>query len=55
MTRNITSSPKGNIGENTVIEDVEYDVDELHDSYFVKATTGVFYKIDYGNAGVLPS
>ena len=54
MTGNILSSSKGKTGNKTVIEDVEYDVDELPDSYFAKAAAGVFDKIDNGKAGVLP-
>ena len=42
-------------GENTVMEDVEYDVDEITDSDFSKATARVFDKIDNGKDGVLPS
>ena len=34
MTGNIPSSSKGRTGEETVIEDVEDDVDELPDSDF---------------------
>ena len=41
-------------GENTVMEDVEYDVDEITDSDFSKATARVFDKIDNGKAAVLP-
>ena len=34
MTGNIPPSSKGKTGKTTVIEDVEYDVDELPDSNF---------------------
>ena len=36
MSGNITSSSKVKTGENTVMEDVEYEVDELPDLYFSK-------------------
>ena len=55
MTGIITSSSKFNIGKNTVMEDMEDDVDELPDSYFSKAAAIVFDKIDNGKNGVLPS
>ena len=54
MTVNIPSSNKGKIGKNNVIEDVEDDVDELPDSYFSKAASRVFDKIDHGKYGFLP-
>ena len=38
-----------------MIEDVEYDVDELPYSYFSKAAARVFDRIDNGKDGVLPS
>ena len=38
-----------------MIEDVEDYVDELPDSYFSKATTIIFDKIDNGKDAVLPS
>ena len=44
MTGNIPSSYKGNRGERTVIEDVEYGIDELPDSYVAKANARVFDK-----------
>ena len=37
-----------------MIKYVEYDVDELPDSYFAKAAAGLFDKIDNGKAGVIP-
>ena len=55
MTSNIPSSSKGKTGKKTVIEYVEDYVDELPYSYFSKATTRVFDKIDNGKDGVLPS
>ena len=54
MTGNFPSSSKGKKGEKTVIEDVEYYVDELSDSDISKAVAIIFYKIDHGKAGVLP-
>ena len=54
MTGNIPSSSKGRTGEETVIEDVEDDVDELPDSDFSQATTRVFDKIYNGKDGILP-
>ena len=42
MTGNIHSSSKGKTGEKTVIEYVEYDVDELPDSDFAKSSARVF-------------
>ena len=47
-------SSKGKTGKKTVIEDVEYDVEELTDSYFSKSATRVSGKIDHGKAGVFP-
>ena len=43
----------GKTGKNTVIEDVEFDVDEIHDSDFSKAVVRVFDKIYNGKSGVL--
>ena len=40
--------------KNTVIEDVEYDVDKITDSDFSKASAGVLDEINNGKAGVLP-
>ena len=54
MTGNIPSSSKGKTGKNTVIEDVEDDIDELPDSYYAKAAGRVFDEIGHGKAGVLP-
>ena len=54
MTGNIPLSSKFNTGENTVKEDVEYDIDELPDSYISKSAARVFDKIDHRKAGVLP-
>ena len=53
MTGYIPSSSKGKTDKNTVIEDVEDDVDELPDSDFSKSAARVFDKIDNGKAGVL--
>ena len=53
MTGNIPSSSKGKTGKQTVIEDVEDDVDERPDSDFSKAAARVFDIIDNGKAGVL--
>ena len=50
MTGNITKSYQGKTAKNTVIEDVEYDVYELTDSDFSKATVGIFDKIDNSKA-----
>ena len=55
MTGNIPSSSKGKTGKQTVIEDVEDDVNELPDSDFSKAAAREFYKIYNGKDGVLPS
>ena len=33
---------------------MEDDVDEVPDSYFDRATAGVFDRIDNGKAGVIP-
>ena len=54
MTGIISSSYKYKTGKNTVIEDVEDDVDELLDSYFDKSVTRVFDEIYNGKNGVLP-
>ena len=54
MTGNIPLSYNVKIGKKTVIEDVDDDVDKLPDSYFVKAATRVYYKIDNVNDDVLP-
>ena len=40
--------------KKTLIEDVEYDLDELPDSDFAKATARLFDKIDHGKYGFLP-
>ena len=55
MTCHIPSSSKGKTGKKTAIEDVEDDIDELPDSYFFRATVRLFYEIDNGKAGLLPS
>ena len=55
VTGNIPSSYKGKIGKNTVIEDVEDDIDELPDSYFSKSSARVFHEIYHGKYGVLTS
>ena len=55
MTGNIPSSSKGKTGKNTVIESVEDSVDKFPDSYFSKAATRVFNKIDNGKDGIIPS
>ena len=52
---NITSSSKGKTGGKTVIEDVEYDVDELPDSDLSKSATIVFDETDNGKTGALLS
>ena len=44
MTGNTTLSYKGKTGENTVIKDVEYDVDELPSSDYSKTAARVFDK-----------
>ena len=54
MTGNINLSSKGITGENTVIDDVEDDLDELSDSGFSKSATRVFDIIYNGKDGVLP-
>ena len=54
MTGNITPSYKSKTAEKTLIEEVEDDVYEPPHSYFSKASTIVFNKIDNGKAGVLP-
>ena len=54
MNGHIQSSSKGKKGEKTVIEYVEYYVDELSGSDLSKAVARIFYKIDHGKAGVLP-
>ena len=38
-----------------MIEDVEDDIDELPDSDFSRATVRLFYEIDNGSSGLLPS
>ena len=38
-----------------MIEDLEDDIDELPDSDFSRATVRLFYEIDNGKAGLLPS
>ena len=53
MTGNIPSSFKVKTGENTVIEDVEDDVDKLPDSDFSKSAVRVSDNIDIGKAVVL--
>ena len=55
MTGHTPSSSKVKTGKNTLIEDVEDDIDELPDSYFSRSTVRIFYKIDNGKAGLLPS
>ena len=55
MSVNIPLSSKGNTGKNNVIEDVEYDIDQLPDSYFYKNSARIFDKIYYGKDSVLPS
>ena len=52
---NISAWSKGKTVKNTLIEDVEDDVDEIPDSDFAKAAAIVFYKTYYGNYVVLPS
>ena len=53
VTGHILSSSKVKTGKKTVIEDVEDDMDELHDSDFSRATVRFFHKIDNGKAGLL--
>ena len=48
VTGHIPSSSKGKTGKNTVIEDMEDDIDELPDSDFSRATVRLFYEIDNG-------
>ena len=55
MTGNITSQYKDKTGENTVIEDVEYDVYEIPDSDISKADAKLFDQIDNGKVSFLPS
>ena len=55
MTGHIPSSSKGKTGKKTVIEDVEDDIYEPPDSDFSRATVRLFYEIDNGKAGLLPS
>ena len=50
----IPSSSKSKTGEKTMIEYVEYDIDELPDEDFTKASARVFNEIDNGKAGVVP-
>ena len=50
MTGHIRSSSKGKTGKNTVIEDLEDDIDELPHSDFSRATVRLFYEIDNGRA-----
>ena len=47
-------SYKGKTDKTSVIEDVEYDADELPDSYSAKAVAILFDKIYNGKACVLP-
>ena len=54
MTDNILSSYKGKTCENTVIEYVKDDVDELTNSDLYRAAARVFDKIDHGKVGFLP-
>ena len=54
-TGHITLSSKGKTGKKTVIEDVEDDIDELPDLDFSRATVRLFYEIDNGKPGLLPS
>ena len=55
VTGHIPLSSKGKTGKKTVIEDVEDDKDELPDSDFSRSTVRLFYEIDNGKAGLLPS
>ena len=55
VTVHIPSSSKGKTGKNTVIKDVEDDIDKLPDSDFSRATVRLFYEIYNGKAGLLPS
>ena len=55
MTGNIPSSSNGKTGKETVIEGVEYDVDEISDSHFSKAAAIIFDIIYDWKYGVLPS
>ena len=54
MTGNIPLSSKGKKDKKSVIEDVEYDIDGLPDSYFSKVAAIIFDSIDNGKDGVLP-
>ena len=55
VTGHTPSSSKGKTGKKTVIEDVEDDIDEPPDSDFSRSTVRLFYDIDNGKAGLLPS
>ena len=55
VTGHIPSLFKGKTGKKTMIEDVEDDIDELPDSDFSRATIRLFYEIDNGKTGLLPS
>ena len=55
VTGNIPSSSKGKTGENTVIKDVEDDVDEITDSDSSKTAAIIFDEIVNGNFDVLLS
>ena len=55
MTGNILSYYKVKAVKNTVIEDMEDEVDELPDLYFPRASAILFDEIYHGNYGVLPS
>ena len=55
VTGRIPSSSKGKTGKRIVIEDVGDDIDEPHDSDFSRATVRLFYEMDNGKAGLLPS
>ena len=51
---NIILPYKDKTGKNTVIEDVEDEVDKIPDSYFFKAAARVFDKLDNEKSGILP-
>ena len=50
----LPSHIQGKTGENTVMGDLEDDVDELTDSDFAKAAAIIFDKIDNEKYGVIP-
>ena len=54
MTGNTPSLSKGETGEKTVIEYVEYDVDKIPNSDSSKSAARVFDEIDNRKNGVLP-